>query len=616
MKVSFLYCSILAVIIPLCASADTQWCKLGLSGGNVSDLASFPGDPKIMLACVAGHGIYRSIDRGDSWSPVANGSWNDVSVSEEGVAFLAGDSGVMVSYDRGTIWKTCLDEAAWRVVAFRDGIVAVGSGVYAEYMYKYPAWRLSRDNGEVWETWTGTENTLSLLFHESGVVYRSGDYSIYRCKPDNWSLWSLAFGPNYFGPDLRFGFADGDSVLFGYSRYVDLHPIGAMWGGVFRSADSGMTWKQFTNVSSVSALERSEDTIFIGTPEGSLVRASIAAAETDTIGAFGGEITAIDAKGFGSGELLVATKGGIYKTDDGGLHWRKSDSGIMHPEIASVQVTPSRSGGERIVAAAKDGGIFFSDDTGGHWTWADPDVHTLPGLLKVSESDPQRIYAAEASIHVSRNGGETWERIERIPLWFYYGWYGRTTDIEIDPLDADRITVNYYNHSLDDIKGIFYGDGRFTEKNDNTWGGWEWKTPFDSGQQFRSQFSKDGTLTWISASGYDTGPVLAAYDDTGECVRRIVLPGSSGYHYWLIDNQFCYVLSEPEKRFWISPDLGETWDFVDPGLNDYALNHRAYPNSDEKHGESLFHRTGRRCICSIRATVYSRATIMAGHGMR
>ena len=398
-------------------------------------------------------------------------------------------------------------------------------------------------------------------------------YIVARRTTGSPGLWDILppFSPLYDDLDIRFGFADGDSLIYGYSRYIDHHPGGSQSGGVFRSADNGLTWRQFTTISSVTALERYNDTIIIGTPEGSLATASLNSGKSNVIGALGGEITAIDAKRFGGGELIVATRGGIFKTTDGGLNWRKSDTGIMHPKISSVQVIPSGNGSERIVVSTQKSGVFFSDDTGEHWKWSNPDVRTIPGLLKASESTPRRIYAAEASIHVSRDNGETWERIEHIPA-VYYGWYGRTVDIDIDPRNADRIAVTYYDHSLDDLRGVRYHEGRYTEKPENEGSQWEWGNEFESGEQFKCQFSNDGSLIWVSSKSWQlySKPFLDSFVKSGEITRNINLPGYSGQYFWLIDGQYCYVFGDQEKRIWVSPDLGETWNSTDLILNDYV----------------------------------------------
>ena len=170
MKSLILLCSFLSIMIPFQAWSESVWTKVNFTGGDVSGLVSFPSNPDIMLACVAEHGIFRSVDRGENWSRIITGHCSDISISEDDIAFVAGESGVMVSHNAGETWKTCRDTTAWRVVAFRNGIVAVGTGSFNDFSNTCPSWRLSRDNGVTWESWEGTENTVSLLFHESGVV--------------------------------------------------------------------------------------------------------------------------------------------------------------------------------------------------------------------------------------------------------------------------------------------------------------------------------------------------------------------------------------------------------------------------------------------------------------
>ena len=561
----------LLVCIPLQVSNAGTWSQVDFTGGDVSAMASYPSDQNIMLTCVDGYGVYRSTDRGINWSSVIDGDFHDISISMNDVAYAAGKPGVMFSNDRGETWEACLDVATWKVDAHRNGTVAVDTRIIEGYSTTYTPWRLSHDNGTTWEEWADTEKTVSLLFHEDGTVNRSAEGIIYRGDSGDWNKWITVWSTEfYYRPDLRFGFADGDSVLYAYSRYKDYHPAGFQQGGVFRSADSGLSWSKLTDIDSVSALERFGDTLIIGTPEGKL---SIADADTDmaiNIGSFGGEITAIDVRDFSDGEIIVATKGGIFRTVDGGLNWCKSDAGILHSGIVSVQVIPTGVNGERIIVTTSESGVFYSDDGGNMWEWASPDVHTTPGLLRASPITPRRIYAAGASIHVSRDDGETWDVVEPFPAG-YYGWYGRSVDIDIDPRDGDRIVVNYYDHSLDHMIGIQYRDGRFDETIENEWEQWLWKDTYDFSRTFRSQFSADGDLVWVSYGWFrpPVDPLLKAINESGEVVHEVTLPSADNAHYFFINGRDIYVFSENEHRFWASPDLGVTWEYSDIELQEY-----------------------------------------------
>jgi photosystem II stability/assembly factor-like uncharacterized protein len=577
MKSVALICMLLVVFLPSSSSSSTtSWTKIDFTGGEVIDLVSFPSNTDIMLACIANHGIYRSTDRGNHWLQIVTEPCYDISISEEGIAFIAGVPGVLKSTDFGVTWATVNSSTAWKVVAYRDSIVAADT---RKPLNGKNVWELSHDNGVTWALWEGTKGTTSLLFHNNGRVYRSINYSIYRNVPENWNLWTCLMTTYYM--NLKLGFALNDSVFYGYSRYVDYHPAGYEAGGVYRSTTGCVTWTQYTDITSVSSLERSDSTLIIGTPDGILYTARIGSETKTAIGSFGGEITAIDAKRFSAGEIIIGTKGGIYKTTNGGKNWEKSDIGIQHAIIILVQSVLLENGVERIIVSAKDSGILYSDNSGDNWTVANPEVRVVPGLLRVSESSPHRLYAAGASIYLSDDNGESWNRIPSVPISYYGSWYGRTVDIEIDPQDKEHIVFNFNSHSMDDIRGISYIDGRYVKEvyviEDEDWYEewfewvWKWKHPFyesDYGQSYRSQFSNDGNLTWVSTETA-TEAFLIALDDSSNVIHTIPLPCSRQPVIWRVENQRCYVFDENKGHFWMSPDLGATWNSAYLFLNNY-----------------------------------------------
>src|SRR5665647_1657370 len=49
------------------------WSRLGVDNARVTALATDPAQPNIIYAGTAGQGIFRSLDRGFSWTPVGAG---------------------------------------------------------------------------------------------------------------------------------------------------------------------------------------------------------------------------------------------------------------------------------------------------------------------------------------------------------------------------------------------------------------------------------------------------------------------------------------------------------------------------------------------------------------
>jgi hypothetical protein len=375
---------------------------------------------------------------------------------------------------------------------------------------------------------------------------------------------------------------DSDSVLYGYAKFYDAHPGYIVPGGVFKSEDFGRTWKQIgTEAGSVTVMSRTGRALLIGVENGDLMRYGLDADTECVVGRFGGEITSIDAWNFRENEWVVSTRGGIFRTVDGGIHWIKSDGGILHAETVAVQVVCLYEPDERIIVSTKNSGIWFSDDSGENWNWSMPAFDTVPGILQVAPSDLWTLYAGGPEIHRSTDGGESFQKLEDFPA-AYYGWYGRTMDLDVHPWMSDRIVVSYFDHSMDHYRGDVFAIG-----NRNFNGTWEWDafdwlgdegTGFDhfQGTGFeRFQFDAGRNRYWISRPGSDpwetTQSILIARDmEADTIVAELLPPDSLGADFWKISGDSCFLFNSEKARIWVSTDLGRHWASAELNLNPYT----------------------------------------------
>jgi photosystem II stability/assembly factor-like uncharacterized protein len=117
---------------------------------------------------------------------------------------------------------------------------------------------------------------------------------------------------------------------------------------------------------------------------------------------------------------------GIYKSDDGGLHWRRLDGGgLPGGSLGRIGVAVARGTAGRVVYAsiAIEGsplttaktpvgkaGLYRSDDAGATWQLANDDpalASSYFGRLVVAPDDPQTVYVTGQSIRRSTDGGRT-----------------------------------------------------------------------------------------------------------------------------------------------------------------------------------------------------------------
>jgi len=579
---------ILVLVVSLISvvHSESTWTKLPLSGGKILDLERFPGNPSVILAIAESDGLYRSDDNGARWTKIRSGSFNDIACTANGTAFAADNSGLLKSEDSGQTWTTILSHYTRQVVC-QDSLV-IADTVSTGFINGYKAeWIISLDHGEHWQVWGGTSSYYSIwfvsfinerergsfLFHRNGYIYRSDFGRLYRTHKDSLTNWTeidnslRTLAVLHLEPS---GVA-GDT-LWSYSRYYDLHPLGGLGGGVFYSIDWGKTWNSI-GFDSVFSIVKSKSNLLIGTVEGDLWQYELGTKRKTLLGSFGGSVTAIDQFYLDSGEILVATYGGIYKTVDLGATWQKSDLGFQKNFVNGVQTVLLASGGERIIAATYYGGIVYSDDGGKSWNSAEQKFPISPGLLKVAPSDSSVLYAGHALIYLSTDTGRTWQISQTFSdSVYYYGWYGRCSDLSIDPHDPHHVYVNYFDHSMDSFAGVPIAEGYYQE--DSIWQ-WTYKDWYHLNypNYLTSHFDPIRNLIWISKPGdiwYEIAPVIFGVNlKSDNILQEITLPEYDDPVIWLVSGQRCYYFNPQTKRFWRSADLGRTWDSTEIVVKDY-----------------------------------------------
>ena len=116
---------------------------------------------------------------------------------------------------------------------------------------------------------------------------------------------------------------------------------------------------------------------------------------------------------------------GLYKSTDGGEHWRKIEKGLPGAEQGlgriGFTIAPSNSNLMfALVDARESGGLYKSIDGGESWFF----LHGNKRLwgrggdfaeIKVHPKDPDRLYVGNVASYTSSDGGKTWSSLKGAP---------------------------------------------------------------------------------------------------------------------------------------------------------------------------------------------------------
>ncbi len=156
-------------------------------------------DGTVFLGC--DNGLYRSVDKGQSWKQVQNKGWAMNMVESEGVLIGAGQNGIMRSTDNGENWEWVISEGGVGIAVERieGGFAAISFNTSTQSRRI----RISLDKGK---TWTAVDEGLQPSLYISSIKVLQASASISSIKQM------------------------GEYLICG-------HP-----NGILRSSDKGRTW--------------------------------------------------------------------------------------------------------------------------------------------------------------------------------------------------------------------------------------------------------------------------------------------------------------------------------------------------------------------------------------
>lgn len=312
-------------------------------------------------------GIYKSFNKADTWEPksfVSQFKKKIVTISDVNVKTIALspqdsnfiylgtiENGLYASFDGGEKWSSVLtNKGRIESIAFDPLAPAIAYISQGSKIFK------TSNKGENWEE----------VYLEAGqqvINYLAVDpkdtNKIYAGLKDGRLLKSLDYGKtwqvvNDFENEIR-------QVLINKNNPSIIY-VGTTDEGFYRSSDQGLTWQDLTK----------EEGKFSG------IRNFI-------IGVF--DSTKPDA-------LIIATRYGLLKTDDGGKTWQEIKL-LTLPEkanIVSLTINPSNANEIYYGTDGKYGALFKTDDGGKTWKTIPLPSPRAPFYLAIDHYNPDIIY--------------------------------------------------------------------------------------------------------------------------------------------------------------------------------------------------------------------------------
>ena len=205
---------------------------------------------------------------------------------------------------------------------------------------------------------------------------------------------------------------------------------GALWHaseerGVFRTVDGGRTWEKVLFIDEDTGVT----TLAMDPQNPNVLYAAAYQRRRKPWGFNGG--------GPGSG---------LYKTTDGGDHWRRLDDGLPAGDLGRIGVAIYR-GDSRILYAliehATEAGLYRTTNRGERWEKVN-ELNPRPmyySKIFIDPTDPDRVYVLASSFYMSEDGGASFETNRDMTPSYDVGVHGDHHTLWIDPENSKHLVL-------------------------------------------------------------------------------------------------------------------------------------------------------------------------------
>jgi photosystem II stability/assembly factor-like uncharacterized protein len=463
--------STLILIFCIESLLSQNWVNVGPHNGNgpiIDDLIQDPVNPQILYAASNNEGIFKSLDKGESWVKISpnfiTGQMNALAISPDNTAVIyTGGSGgkIYKSSDAGNNWE----EISGNLPSYQIWDIEIMPG--SNFVYVATAGPQYLTGG------------LFMTQDENNWVEISQDFANKKVN---------TFEINPSNPQIFYAGTEQNST----------------YGILYKSMNGGLNWTEILSANIIDLkVDPNNDQKIVAAAKSERIYISEDNGNTWTY--YNGfpnapNLHSIAINSYNSDEMLLACYAsnylnpGIYKSTDGGYSWFGSDNGMESKYVFSVLFDHQD---EQNAFCGSKIGFHKSEDGGEIWETSIQGMRRLfIGSMLIDNDNPDHwIAQTDIGMQITENQGKSWT--------LSYGW----------------VSPKFYYPDTDTVYGIFgagsYSDGVYISYDN----GYQWQvlkymmevTDLDlvnenpttmyaiaSGSIKRSF---DGGLNWSSANG-------------------------------------------------------------------------------------------------------------------
>lgn len=480
---------VFVVLCCLALPAFSEWQAIGPFGGAANSIQLDPVHPGVLLAGTSNALLFRSIDRGDHWSPLPFApslrSVLHALVIDSSGSYLAGIAsdatelgGLYRSADQGKTWEHVSGlrgQEIWSLAVWQadSNVIAAGArdGIH-----------LTEDGGKTWHRISPVDNrelqpVVSLAFHpkDKNTIYagtphlpwKSSDggatwHSVHSGMLDDSDVFSMQV--DWKNPEHVFATACSGiykstnaaamwSKMEGakgasYRTYVvaqDPNDASVVFagttGGLIRSNDGGVSWRKLSDDASrfIAFDKRQPGHLWVATDQHGILRSENHGDSLTEVnsGFCNRPFSALgsDGKSLYTTSIFESQTGGVFRLDpDAAVNWERigTPAALQGEQVLKIAAVPEQPGH---FYAAGYNAFLRSTDYGKTWfrSAAPAGARRLTSVLPVPGNPDRILLGTETGLFRSEDQGKTWKRVD---------WFGNATRIlSVIPLIKNTIAV-------------------------------------------------------------------------------------------------------------------------------------------------------------------------------